>query len=282
MMRNDLVKTAIQNLLDQFVKQDFPTSVGWQIIRRRSGLHPVPSDAWSPGNRWIMLACGTTDARGFGAWNQSGRQVKPGSKALYICAPNTRKIKSDDDDGPEAAKTIIAGFRWIPVFRVEDTVGKALPELADITPAVLPPLFDVAAKLGASVKWQPFNGKALGIYRPSNKEIVLSDQTALTFYHELLHHLDCQIEPSRPGRLAEAELIAEFGASVLCAMQGITGYEAGSYRYLQMYAEGKEPEAVLRSIMTIAARVEKLVGIVLDAAGDTVGNVEFRPASISA
>ena len=42
MMKNELVKTAIQNLLDQFVKQDFPTSVGWQIIRRRSGLHPVP------------------------------------------------------------------------------------------------------------------------------------------------------------------------------------------------------------------------------------------------
>ena len=60
-MRNDLVKATIQNLLDQFSKQDFPAEVGWQIIRRQSGLHAVPSDSWSSGNRWIMLACGTTD-----------------------------------------------------------------------------------------------------------------------------------------------------------------------------------------------------------------------------
>ena len=278
-MRNDLVRRVIHTLLDQFAKQDFPAEVGWQLIRRRSGLHAVPSDSWSPGNRWIMLACGTTDARGFGQWHQAGRRVIPGSKALYICAPNTRKIKSDDDDDPEAARTIVAGFRWIPVFRLSDTTGQPVAS-ADYTPQILPPLFEVATKLGASVKWQPFDGKALGRYRPSSKEIVLSDQTALTYYHELMHHLDSQVEPIRPGRLAEAELVAEFGGSVLCAMQGITGYESGSYRYLRSYADGKEPETVLRSVMAVAARVEKLVEIVLSAAEQPVG--ETVPAPISA
>ena len=33
-----------------------------------------------------------------------------------------------------------------------------------------------------------------------------------------------------------------------------------------MYAEGKEPEAVLKSLMTVASRVEQLVGVFLDAA----------------
>ena len=173
----------------------------------------------------------------------------------------------------------MAGFRWIPVFRVEDTTGKPVSTV-DYTPKILPPLFDAAAKLGASVKWQPFDGKALGRYRPSSKEIILSDQTALTYYHELMHHLDSQIEPIRPGRLAEAELVAEFGGSVLCALQGITGYESSSYRYLRSYADGKESEVVLRSIMAIAARVEKLVSIVLDAAEQPAG--ETVPAPISA
>ena len=281
MMKTELVKNAIDNLITMFRNQQFPSEIGWQIIRRQSGLHAMPSDAWSPGNRWIMLACGTTDARGFGQWHQAGRRVKPGSKALYICAPNTRKINSDDDDDPEAARTIVAGFRWIPVFRIEDTLGQPVAS-ADYTPKILPPLFDVAATLGASVKWQPFDGKALGKYRPSSKEIVLSDQTALTYYHELMHHLDSQIEPIRPGRLAEAELVAEFGGSVLCAMQGITGYESSSYRYLRSYAAGKEPEAVLRSIMAIASRVEKLVAIVLDAAKQSTGSPEALSASISA
>ena len=264
-MKTELVKNSIDNLLTMFRNQQFPTEIGWQIIRRQSGLHAMPSDFWSPGNRWIMLACGTTDARGFGQWNQAGRRVKPGSKALYICAPNTRKIPADDDDDPEAAKTIVAGFHWIPVFRIEDTTGQPV-STADYTPQILPPLLDVAAKFGASVKWQPFDGKALGRYRPSIKEIVLSDQTALTFYHEVMHHLDSQVEPIRPGRLCEAELIAEFGGSVLCSIQGITGYESSSYNYLKSYAEGKEPESVLKSIMAIAARVELLVGVFLDAA----------------
>ena len=280
-MKSELVKTAIQNMLDMFSRQDFPADVGWQIIRKRAGDHPIPSDAWSAGNRWIMLASGTTDARGFAQWHQAGRKVKQGSKALYICSPNTRKIAADNDDGPEAARIIVTGFRWIPVFRIEDTTGKPVPS-ADYKPKVLPPLFDVAATLGASVKWQPFDGKALGRYRPAGNEIVLADQTALTFYHELLHHLDCQTQPIRPGRLAEAELVAEFGGSVLCALQGITGYEASSYRYLQMYAEGKEPEAVLRSIMAVAARVETLVGIVLDAAEQPAESKETSLAPISA
>ena len=264
-MKKELVQASIDKLLQMFKTQDFPAAVGWQVIRRHSGDHPIPSDLWSAGNRWLMLASGTTDARGFGQWHQIGRQILPGSKALYICAPNTRKITSDDDDDPDAARTIVAGFRWIPVFRIEDTTGQPV-STADYTPKILPPLFDAAAKLGASVKWQPFDGKSLGRYRPSSKEIVLSDQTALTFYHELMHHLDSQVDPIRAGRLAEAELIAEFGGSVLLALQGITGYESSSYRYLKAYASNKEPEAVLRCIMAVAARVEKLVGVVLDAA----------------
>ena len=280
-MKNDLIRQSLDRLLDMFRDQQFPAEIGWQIIRRRRGDRRITSDSWSPGNRWIMLACGTTDARGFGQWHQVGRRVKSGSKSLYISAPNTRKISSDDEDDPETARTIVTGFRWIPVFRIEDTSGHPVCT-ADYTPQILPPLFDVAAKLGASVKWQPFDGKALGRYRPSSKEIVLSDQTALTYYHEIMHHLDSQIEPIRPGRLAEAEMIAEFGGSVLCSIQGISGYESGSYRYLQSYAVGKEPEAVLRGIMAIAARVEKLVGIVLDAAERPVGRAETLPTSISA
>ena len=201
-----------------------------------------------------MLANGTSIAMGFGQWHRFGRSVKPGSRAFYIFAPLSRTMREDDE--PTEPRTVITGFRLIPVFRLEDTVGKPLPEIEELTPEVLPPLFDVAAKLGVSaVKYVPFDGRALGIYNVASKEIRLSEQSALTFYHELLHHLDSQIEPIRPGRLCEAELIAELGGSVLCALQGITGYEAGSYRYLQMYAEGKDPETVLKSLMTVGSSV---------------------------
>ena len=269
-MKTELIQSALDKLLSMFQNQQFPAELGWQIIRRRKGDHHLPSDSWSAGNRLIMLASGTRDARGFSQWRDVGRRVKPGSKALYIAAPISRKFKSEIGQVSAEAETddtaiVIVGFRWIPVFRLEDTTGAPIAD-ADFTLEVLPPLFSVAEKLGVSVKWQPFDGRALGRYRPASKKIILSDQTPLTYFHELMHHLDSQIEPIRPGRLCEAELIAEFGASVLCAIQGITGYEAGSYRYLQMYAEGKAPEEVLKSLMTVAARVEQLVCVFLDAA----------------
>ena len=267
-MKTELIQNSREKLLAMFRDQQFPAEIGWQIIQRRKGDHPLPSDAWSAGNRLIMLASGTRDARGFSQWRDVGRRLKPGSKALYIAAPVTRKYKADTCQAAaetDDAVMVIIGFRWIPVFRGEDTIGAPLA-YPDYKPEVLPPMFNVAARLGASVKWQPFDGRVLGRYRPSRKEIILSDQTALTYYHEVLHHLDSQIEPIRPGRLAEAEMIAELGASVICAIQGISGFEAGSFRYLQMYAEGKEPEAVLKSLMTVASRVEQLVGVFQDAA----------------
>ena len=263
-MKTELIQSALEKLMSMFQSQQFPAEIGWQIVRRRKGDHPLPSDAWSAGNRWIMLANGTSIAMGFGQWHRFGRSVKPGSRAFYIFAPLSRTMREDDE--PTEPRTVITGFRLIPVFRLEDTVGKPLPEIEELTPEVLPPLFDVAAKLGVSaVKYVPFDGRALGIYNVASKEIRLSEQSALTFYHELLHHLDSQIEPIRPGRLCEAELIAELGASVICAMQGIHGHEAASYRYLRSYSMGKEPEAVLKSVMTVASRVEQLVGVFLDA-----------------
>ena len=275
-MKVDLIRQSLDRLLDMFRGQQFPAEIGWQILRRRRGERLLPCDAWSPGNRWIMFANGTSIAMGFGQWHQFGRNVKPGGKAFYIFAPLSRKIREEDD--ATEPRTVITGFRLIPVFKLEDTAGKPLPELANLTPEVLPPLFDVAQKLGvASVEYVPFNGRALGSYQPGSKEIRLSETSALTYFHELMHHLDRQTEPIRPGRLCEAELIAELGASVLCAIQGIAGYEAGSYRYLQMYAEAKEPEAVLRSIMSVASRVETLVGIVLDVAEQQPEGVNARP-----
>ena len=266
-MKTELIQNSLVKLLAMFRNQQFPAEIGWQIIRRRRGDRQLPSDFWSSGNRWIMLAQGTTIAMGFGQWHQFGRKVKPGSKAFYIFAPLSKKIHGDDETADP--RTIITGFRLIPVFRQEDTVGKSLPTNMDLTPAALPPLFDVAAKLGVSaVRYVPFDGHALGIYNVGSKEIRLSEQSALTFYHELMHHLDSQIEPIRPSRLCEAELIAELGGSVLCSIQGIHGYESGSFRYLQMYAEGKQPEAVLKSLMAVASRVEQLVGTVLDAADE--------------
>ena len=53
-MKTELIQSSLEKLLSLFRSQEFPAEVGWQIIRRRRGYRQLPSDTWSPGNRWII------------------------------------------------------------------------------------------------------------------------------------------------------------------------------------------------------------------------------------
>lgn len=267
-MNPSLITDAINKLMEMFRSGDFPAKTAYTIIRRHSG-DIRPSDNWSLGNRLLMLANGTDMAAGFKQWQLLNRRVKIGAKAFYIAVPIIKPVKQlegmAESDKP---LPLVVGFRFSPVFKVEDTVpidGKELP-LCDYTPPLLPPLFDVAEKLGIKVSYQPFNGHALGSYSSSTLQIKLSAQDAFVYFHELAHHIDNQIEAIRPGRLAVAEIVAEMSASTLSALQGITGYESSAYNYICYYAKDKKLEAVLQAIMSVAARVEQIVTIVLEAA----------------
>jgi len=63
---------------------------------------------------------------GFQAWKKLGRFPKKGQKAIWILAPNFRKVK-DRATGKE--KNIVTGFRSVPVFDMAQTEGKDLPIL---------------------------------------------------------------------------------------------------------------------------------------------------------
>ena len=269
-MKTDQIQAALDNLLRMFECQQFPAAIGLQLIRRRSG-EGKPSDSWSLLNNLMMLAAGTQDARGYRQWQQVGRQVRKGSKAIFILAPlqkvTNRQSEADPDDLAEDRLVLrIIGFRLVPVFKVEDTEGTPLPEPTGYAPTVLPPLYEVAGKLGLTVKYQPFDGRSLGSYRPATKSIALSETSPLTYLHELCHAVDHAMEPIRPGRLAEAELVAELGGATLAALYGFTGTEHSTYQYLKCYAREHEPQAVLRCLANVTARVEQIVGRIFELA----------------
>ena len=46
---------------------------------------------------------------------------KKGSKAFYIIGPVIKKIKEENEE-----KQILAGFKAIPVFRIENTEGEPI------------------------------------------------------------------------------------------------------------------------------------------------------------
>ena len=88
---------AINNLINMFKNEDFPQKLALTIIKRVD--EGIPSDKWSITNKLIMLLLGnTTDARGYKQWQEAGRHIKKGEKAFYILAPNTKKIKNEEDE----------------------------------------------------------------------------------------------------------------------------------------------------------------------------------------
>jgi len=151
----------------------------------RSALSPAPCARWSLGNRFLAMAAGTSDARGFQQWKQVGRYVKAGAKAFYILAPRMIRVGSTtNDDGADEAVYGLRGFLAVPVFRFEDTDGRPLPSAEPKTP---PPLTDVAARLGVPVRYASGNGSAYGFYSLRENTIVLHTHDADVFFHELAH-----------------------------------------------------------------------------------------------
>jgi len=274
MTLTDKAREALNRLLEMFRTGDLPAAVVRTVIRAKTG-YERPSDRWSLGNRLLMYLAGTEDARGYRQWEEVGRHVKKGAKAFYILAPVTRKktVKErevDPNTGEEREvereRTVITGFRCVPVFRYEDTEGKPLPE-ADYNPPEPPPLFDVARRFVGDVKYRPFVGGYYGYFDPSRKEIVLNTHDAHTFFHELAHAVHHQVKPGglKPGQHADQEIVAEVAAAALCEMYGFTGYIWHGWEYIRHYA-GQDDRKALKAVMGVLADVEKVLDVILGAA----------------
>ena len=225
---------AIANLINMFKNKDFPQKLALTIIKRVD--EGIPSDKWSITNKIIMLLLGNT------------------TDAFYILAPNTKKIKNEEDED----EYIITGFRPIPVFRYESTEGKEIPH-HDYKPQELPPFLDVAEKMGIKVKWKPIHKAAYGYYRPWDKSITLCSQDYIVYFHELAHAVHDTIEPINEVDKNKAEIVAELSAAVLTEMLGISGYEQQAYEYIKTYTKGKKDKNVIISITNVLNTVQKVV-----------------------
>lgn len=255
--------------MGMFESGDLPQAVARAVIKGDAR----PCDRWSLGNRLIMLAAGTEDARGFKQWQEVGRRVKKGAKAFYILAPLTKKktvrrTEVDPETGGEREvteeRTVVTGFRGVPVFRVEDTEGEPLP---DYSPPEPPPLFDVAKRFVDDVKYRPFTGGYFGCFKPGKREIVLTTHDAFTFFHELAHAVHDTIKPGglKGGQHADQEIVAELAACALCELYGFRGYTWHGWEYIKHYA-ALDGQQALKAVQGVLADVEKVLDAILGAA----------------
>ncbi len=261
MTTNDRVKTATESLMEMFRTQSFPATVAFTIIH--GGLSTKPSSRWSLGNRILMLMAGTSDARGYRQWEVVGRSVKKGAKSIAIFAPLS-KIVENTGDGKN--KTIIFGFRPIPVFRIEDTEGEPLPDEIASVPAIYPPFYEVAERLGIEVRWSPIDENAYGYFSVLNNSITLHSEDAFIYFHELAHAVHNTFVNLRTIDINRAEIVADVAAAVLCQLQGISGYQVQTYEYVRRYCRDKAPQAVLRAVMSALTDVEQVVNKIIDVA----------------
>ena len=92
-------RVCLQQIVNLFQQGNVPKALAVVTIPPQAN---IPSAKWSISNRILQFLADTSDARGFRQWQESGRKVKKGAKALYILGPKTRRITEKDDNGQES------------------------------------------------------------------------------------------------------------------------------------------------------------------------------------
>lgn len=219
-----------------------------------------PSSKWSLGNQILMLLEGTEDARGFHQWKEVKRYVKQGSKAFYILGPLT--VKHPKEENKDEFEYKIIGFHAIPVFRIEETDGEALPIFK---PRTIPPLVQVAERWNLKIQYEKHIG-GYGAFNPENKTIYLATEDIGTFFHELTHAAQLRLDGAiKNGQDPEQEAIAQLSSAVLCRVFGYN-QDAYTWNYIAHYAKERSVKAVGTSCLRILSRVQKILNLILEEA----------------
>ena len=256
--------TAIANrILAEYQSDQLPASLAKTVIIAKQ---PIPSAKWSVSNRWIMLLSSTEDARGYRQWQEVGRYVKKGAKAIYILAPITKMVTRkvvDEETGEEHEETfsVLVGFTGVPVFRYEDTEGKPLPTY---DPPVRPPLFELAESWGISVRYAPAQAGYYGCFYPGRQEIELCTHDEDTFWHELTHAAHCRMAGGlKGGQDPFQERVAGLGAAILAELYGRRLYVRRNVEYALGYSEGDSLTKKLQVVLRTAEEAVKVVEYIL-------------------
>ena len=227
-------KAQMDKVLEKFQTGDLSDITRVATLRLPEG---VPAATWTWRNRYLayIQTGGEMDARTGAEWKRMGYQIKKGATACWIMAPRFAKPKEDD---PEQKRPYIGAWpsHRIPASAVEPIDPDNCAPLPTYEPVELPPLMDLAERLGIDVAYRPTPGDRLGDCQVDGSHINLGTHDARTWYHELGHALHARIE----GNLAKfsdayVELIAEFTGCVLAALYGDTDNSGKAWNYIKQW-----------------------------------------------
>jgi len=252
------VRETLNSILEAFESGQIPEAIAYSMFP----IPDVPSSKWSLLNRISIFLSGTADARGFRQWNEAGRHVKKGAKAVYILVPRMIKREIASELGEAEEEQVLSGFMARPVFRVEDTDGEPL----DYEQIELPelPLMERAKEWGLSVKAVPGNYQYHGYFSQDKKEIGLASKDEAVFFHELSHYAHHRIVGDlRTVSPWEKEVVAELAAAALCKIAGKDSKHLGSnHQYIKHYAE-QEGLSPVKACLRVINQTEAVLKAIL-------------------
>ena len=252
MKLSEKAQSSINKVIAQFQAGDL--SAISKVVRIQ--LDPAaPAYAWSLSNKVLaFIQAGELDCRGFHQWQELGRTVRKGSRAVYIIRPLT--IKKENEDNQE--ERICIGFSAIPIFAASDTEGKELPYISQSQD--FPPLLEVAKKFGINVAYVPVAGRMIGDTDTQGVKIRLGSHDPRIFFHELAHAIHARIEGElQGGQHTDQETIAEFTAAVLMDFYGLGDNTGNAWNYIAKYST--DP---LTAITKALGTVEKILSVLLE------------------
>jgi antirestriction protein ArdC len=210
-----------------------------------------------------------THVAGFRRWQELGRQVRKGEKALKILGYSTKKITKTDPNSGEDVEDRITRFPVLSVFDISQTDGEPVPDnqyrlpTGDGPGGVLTRLMAWLKDEGWSVRELPLAGSMEG-YTDHRRRLIATDSTLtpaarlVVLLHETAHAL---LHPSDADYVAHrglCETEAESTAYVLGTLLGLD-VDASSISYIAGWSRA-DPTVltqaganVLKAVNTIAA-----------------------------
>ena len=225
-----------------------------------------------------------TQVAGFRRWQQLGRQVRKGEKAIKILGYSTKKITKTDPVTGEDVEDRVARFPVLSVFDISQTDGEPIPSTTYTLPTGAGPdgaldrLTGWLQAEGWTVREEPLAGGLEGYtdhtrhliatrtgLEPAARLVVLLHEAA----HALLHSNDAEYVAHRG--LCETE--AESAAYVLANLLGLD-VDASSISYITGWSSAQP--AVLRAAATNVLRAVNTIAAALgldadDELPDTAG-----------
>ncbi|MDR7696533.1 ArdC-like ssDNA-binding domain-containing protein [Lactococcus lactis] len=215
---------------------------------------------------------------GYRAWQDKGRQVQRGEKALKIFVPSlaAKKDKDGNYSHDKEGNVIkeVKGFYLASVYDVRQTEGEPIPKpIYELEENINnPQKFDwyikAITKLSpVPIQFAEIKGTAKGFFVPSEKQITIrpgmsESQTIKTMLHEITHSIlhDNNVPVFGSSEYARQEIEAESVAYMIANSLGIETQEY-SFGYLASWTDlGLSLENLEKSLDLICNQAQKMMG----------------------